>query len=102
MNQRELAGFMVAMFAAAHQDEVLISGVRPLVARVRRMKSDHSINRFSGKPQAPRPGIVTLRLADEACIDLMHPNIDVADAWFIVRVRRDVLDRMASPIIQLT
>lgn len=65
-----------------------------MIAKLRRAKDPHRVN-GSDSGQRP-PGVAILRLPDEAIRNLKS---DEPDTWILVRVRRSVVDRHASPIV---
>lgn len=64
-----------------------------MIAKLRRARDPHRINGSTGgRP----PGLALLRLPDEAIQNLKSTE---PDTWILVRVRRSVVDRHASPIV---
>lgn len=99
MTPDELAEYLEKLLAFCRRNgrgKYRITGLRPLVESTERAKDPHKINPRTGKPMRG-PGIVTLRMDDEAVQDLDHTS-DGDSAWFLLRIRRSVLDRFASPI----
>lgn len=93
MKKSELLDFVLELLAYAGKhapSKYLISGFRPLVVKVDRSKNAHTVG--TNGTVKRHDGTVTVKLPDEAVVDLGKHGGE--DAWFLVRVKREVLDTM--------
>lgn len=105
MNAGELQGrrrflawlITLVQFAESNRPgSVLVSALRPHIARMERAKNNHKVGP-DGKPMRGNATLI-MQVPDEAYLDLKKDD-EAGDLWVLVRVRRKMIERFESPVL---